>query len=419
MPRSCHACPSNGRLISKLFLLLALLVDFSAWAEDKPVGISVPDGFEVSLFADDKLAHDIFSMTIDSRGRVVVAGAGFVKILVDTDGDGRADQAKQFSDRPGTGSQGMYFLGSDLICTGDAGLLRFKDRDGNDEADGPPDVFLHIKSGGEHDAHSVQKGSDGWWYILSGNNAGVSKKYVTLKNSPVAAPEHGTLMRLKPNLAGGEVVAHGFRNPYDFAFNHVGDVFVYDSDGERDASLPWWRPTRVFQTLPASHAGWQSRSWKRPADFIDMPPVVGSFGRGCPTGVECYRHHQFPAKYDNALFVLDWTFGRVHAIHLDRDGARWNGNSELFMESKGTFGFAPTDAAIGPDGCLYVSVGGRGTQGGVYRVRYTGANRNPTAPTNVVERVLDAPQPLASWSREQWIPLAKSAKADAFRTVAF
>ena len=57
-------------------------------AED--LGLRVPANFEVSLYADDALAHDIFSMTLDARGRVVVAGAGYVKILHDDDGDGRA-----------------------------------------------------------------------------------------------------------------------------------------------------------------------------------------------------------------------------------------------------------------------------------------------------------------------------------------
>lgn len=383
------------------------------------VGIRVPDGFEVTHFADDKLAHDIFSMTIDSRGRVVVAGANFVKILEDTDNDGVADKAKLFADSPKTGSQGMYFHGSDLICTGDAGLLRYRDRNQDDKADGPPDVFLRIKCGGEHDAHSVQRGPDGWWYVLSGNNAGVDKKYVTLPNSPVRDPEHGTLMRLKPDLSGGEVVSHGYRNPYDFAFNELGDIFVYDSDGERDASLPWWRPTRVFQALPTSHAGWHSRSWKRPDDFIDMPPVIDSFGRGCPTGVVCYRHRQFPPKFQNALFVLDWTFGRVHAISMQRNGGGWQSDSMLFMEGKGTFGFAPTDAAIGPDGSLFVCVGGRGTRGGVYRIRYVADDHQPALlAADQLHTVLTAPQPLSSWSREKWVPQARELGQDAFRTVA-
>src|SRR4249919_279661 len=86
-------------------------------------GIQVPAGFEVSLYADDTLAHDIFSMTIDAKGRVVVAGLGYVKTLEDTDGNGVADRATLFSSVPASGAHGMFFDGPDLICTGDNSVM--------------------------------------------------------------------------------------------------------------------------------------------------------------------------------------------------------------------------------------------------------------------------------------------------------
>src|SRR5437588_9715241 len=73
------------------------------------LGFKVPPGFEVSLYADDSLATDIFSLTIDAKGRVVVAGKGYVKILHDTKGKGKADRATTFSDLPRSGAHGMYF----------------------------------------------------------------------------------------------------------------------------------------------------------------------------------------------------------------------------------------------------------------------------------------------------------------------
>ena len=106
-------------------------------------------------------------MTIDSFGRVVVAGSGYVKILLDSDGDGKADVAKLFSELPKNGSHGMYFNGRSLICVGDGGILRIKDADGDDKADGPPELFLKLKTGGEHDVHSIQQGPDGWWYLIA------------------------------------------------------------------------------------------------------------------------------------------------------------------------------------------------------------------------------------------------------------
>ena len=63
-----------------------------------------------------------------------------------------------------------------------------------------------------------------------------------------------------------------------------------------------------------------SETWKHPDYYPDMPPVVASLGRGSPTGVVCYRHEQFPAEYRGAIFVADWTFGRIVALPLTRDG---------------------------------------------------------------------------------------------------
>ena len=200
-------------------LLLFMLLAGSSWLDSNvPAAdagsaeeVSVPSGFVAHLFADDELAHDVFSMTIDSAGNVVVAGSGYVKTLIDTDGDGTADTAKTFADGPKTGSQGMFFLGRDLLCTGDGALLRYRDANGDGRADGPPDRFLEFKTGGEHDVHSIQRGPDGWWYLNAGNYAGITDKYVTESTSPIKQPLAGVIFRLKRDLTGGEIVAHGLR----------------------------------------------------------------------------------------------------------------------------------------------------------------------------------------------------------------
>ncbi|MBO13322.1 MAG: hypothetical protein CMJ68_21515 [Planctomycetaceae bacterium] len=381
-------------------------------------GVRVADGFEVTLYADDNLASNIYSMTIDSRGRVVVAGPRYVKILHDRDGDGRAESFSTFSDVPTGGAQGLFFDGNDLLATGDGALWRLRDADRDSRADGPPERILKIRAGGEHDAHAIRRGPDGWFYLLAGNGAGVTADYASLKSSPIRSPSAGTLLRLPPTLQGSEILVDGFRNAYDFAFNGQGDIFVYDSDGERDVSLPWYRPTRVFHALPAHGAGWFSRSWKRPGYFLDMPPVVGAFGRGSPTGVACYRHTGFPEQYRGVVFACDWTFGRVMAV--SPPGPRMSGLPEPieFMTGRGHFGFAPTDIAIGPDGSLFVAVGGRGTRGSVYRVTHPASTRSslPRRETPM-GTCLGAAQPLASWSRSRWLPLARKLGAAAFHAV--
>ncbi len=379
---------------------------------DESLGLSVPAGFSVSLVADDELAHDVFCLTVDQRGRPVVSGPGYVRTLIDQDGDGRAESYLQFADGPATGAQGLAFDGTDLLCIGDAGLLRYRDRDEDGRADGPPEVLMRLKTGGEHYTHSIQRGPDGWWYIIAGNFTGMTAEQVTEPTSPVRIPAAGTLMRVPADFSGCEVVSHGYRNAYDFAFNSFGDMFVFDSDGERDVSLPWYRPTRLFLGLPGSHAGWMSPGWKRPAHFPNMPPVVTSCGRGSPTGVVCYRHRQFPQEYHDALFLLDWTFGRILVVKPAERGAAWSGTAQLFMSSVGQFGFAPTDIEVTTNGDLLVCVGGRGTHGSVFRVRYDGQQPSSDAPngrqpTDDLAACLSAPQPRSGWSREQWLPLAR------------
>src|SRR5215467_11815866 len=118
---------------------------------DTQFGLRVPPGFEVTEFADSKLANDIFCMTLDPHGRVVVSGRGYVRILEDDDGDGRADRAIEFADGPKDGAQGLLWEGDTLYVVGDGGLRRYRDADGDGRADGPSELIRAVKTGGEHD----------------------------------------------------------------------------------------------------------------------------------------------------------------------------------------------------------------------------------------------------------------------------
>jgi hypothetical protein len=144
-------------------------------------------------------------------------------------------------------------------------------------------------------------------------------------------------------------------------------------------------------------------------------------GRGSPTGVACYRHRQFPEAYREGVFALDWTFGKVYFLPLQAAGASYRSAPEVFLESVGSQGFAPTDAVVGPDGSLFISTGGRKTRGAVYRVEYVADPLSAVLATNWIALgltelggVLQAPQPLEAWSRAWWEPVAESLGADPF-----
>ena len=393
-------------------LFLSALITATAAAED--LGIRAPEGFEVSLYAGDDLAHDIFSMTIDSRGRVVVAGKDYVKILHDDNGDGDADRASLFSERPKSGAHGMVFVGDDLLCTGDNSLMLLRDKDGDGAADGEPETWAELKHP-EHGANGIVHGPDGWFYVICGNDAGVSEKHATTSGSPVKHPQSGAVVRFSPDGKQSEIFAHGFRNPYDLDFSVSGHLFTVDADGERDHHLPWYAPTRLFDIQQGMHHGWVlqgwQRSWNRPPYFFDSVSRAAEIGRGSPTGLLCYRHTQFPKKYRGSILSACWTMGRVYHLPLKAAGSTFVSTPEVFLETTGETGFAPVDLAVGPDGDLFIAIGGRRTRGSVFRVSYRGddAEINDAAePQDDLSRVLNAPQPLAAWSRAQWMPLARA-----------
>jgi putative membrane-bound dehydrogenase-like protein len=410
-------------------------------------GFRVPDGFEVSLYAGDDLAHDIFSMTTDAEGRIVVAGKDYVKILHDTDGDGKADKATLFVKASRTGAHGMYFDGNDLIMNGDGGIRRWRDTDGDSVADGEPEFWLRTERDGEHSANGIVKGPDGWFYLICGNDAGISSEHAKLPGSPIKQVNAGALVRISPDGKTSEVLAHGFRNPYDIDFHPFGQVFTYDADGERDHHLPWYAGTRIFDIATGAHHGWVLKgwghAWNRPPAWPDNTERLWEVGRGSPTGVFVYRHRAFPTRYRDGLFAVCWTFGRIYFFPLTRRGSTFDTHMEIFMETAGDTGFAPVDAVVGPDGDVFVAIGGRGTIGSVFRVKWNPAlvpqRAGPTqngnarfiegpslhvlselsmANTNSIRAVLCAPQPLANWSRAKWVPLAKELGKPAFEQAA-
>ncbi len=303
-------------------------------------------------------------MTVDPDGAPIVSGPGYVRRMLDEDGDGVFEKFETLAVTKGI-AQGVWFDGSQMWLTVDGAIKRSVSRE-----EGQPFVFediVPITTNAEHGSHAIRRSADKkWWYVICGNATQIRPEYYSLPSSPVKEPRAGFLMRFPADVGVGanfaaEIVNHGFRNPYDFDFDADGNAYVYDSDGERDVSLPWYRPTRIFNTKPGDDAGWVSASWKRPASFFDMPTLVGEMGRGSPTGVATCRTNRFGPAYQDAVFVGDWTFGRIGVAKLGKE-------VQIFAKPTGNFGFAVTDLEFSKDGSLFITTGGRGTEGALYRI---------------------------------------------------
>lgn len=385
---------SNLKLLRPWWLIPAVLAISTGWAQEEH-GWIAPEGFTVSLFADSGLAPDLYTLAIDETGRVTVSSRGFIRILQDTDNDGVADAALPFFDGPRDGAMGLFWEGTTLYFTGDGALRRIEDANRDGIADGTSEFVAEFRTGNEHGTHAIRRGPDGWLYVICGNESRIDKRYATTETSPVKTPVAGALVRFSPDFSQREIVADGFRNPYDFDFTPDGEIITYEADNERCVTLPWYEPTRVYHVIPGKHHGWENPqyavTWKSPGYWFDRVAPIATAGRGSPTGVECYRHTQFPTHYRGGVFLADWTFGLIYYLNLQPDGSSFNATTEVFLEPEGNEGYAPSDIAVHPiSGDLYVSIGGRGTRGGVYRVRWTG---DPEMPSSHPETDLDSTRP--------------------------
>jgi hypothetical protein len=123
--------------------------------------------------------------------------------------------------------------------------------------------------------------------------------------------------------------------------------------------------------------GWRTCSKKWPVRWEDSLAPVVDIGPGSPTGVVFGYGAKFPAKYQEALYVADWSYGKLYAVHLKPEGAGYSATFEDFMSA------APlplTDMEVSrKDGAMYVTVGGRKVQSGLYRVTYAGAEATVAA----------------------------------------
>ena len=268
-----------------------------------------------------------------------------------------------------------------------SGVFRLLDTNKDDTFDKIVTIKKLDATGGEHGPHAIMLTPDRKNLIVVMGNQTQLPKDFTHSRVPklwgedqllprsahfmkgVTAPV-GHIAKIDPEGKTWEVLATGFRNPYDAAFNRDGELFTYDADMEWDLNTPWYRPTRVNHVLDGADFGWRTGSAKFPAHYRDSFGAAVDIGPGSPTGV-CFGYQtKFPVKYQNSLYVCDWSYGKLYAVHLEEKGSTYGGTFEEFASATP---LPLTDILVNQrDGALYFTVGGRRVQSGLYRVTYRG-----------------------------------------------
>jgi putative heme-binding domain-containing protein len=357
------------------------------------------DGFRVErLYTVPKATQGSWvSLAVDPQGRLIASdqeSKGLFRLTLKGDS---VDVEK--IDVPVSGAQGLVWA-FDALYAGvngkGSGLWRIRDTDGDDRLDRAEQLFA-VRGAGEHGPHAVLLTEDGrGLYFVAGNHTFLpdgltGSRLPTNWGEDLLLPRQwdagghavgilapgGWILRVSPDGKEREVFSIGYRNAYDAAISPEGEIFTFDSDMEWDLGLPWYRPTRVCHAVSGSEFGWRSGSGKWPSYYPDSLPSVVDIGPASPTGVLFGTGARFPARYQRALYILDWTYGTIWAVHLKPKGASYEADVEEFVSGTP---LPVTDAVIGKDGALYFTVGGRGTQSALYRVAYVGQEPVDPAP---------------------------------------
>jgi len=364
--------------------------------------VRLPEGFVAEeLFQVPRPMGSWVSLALDPKGRLIASDQGGAGLFLITPGNENQPTTVQKMPVQISGFQGMTWAFDSLygMVNGgpNNGLHRLRDTDGDGLMD-TSELLMPIEGSGEHGPHAVIPSPDGKsLYVCSGNHtklpSGITSSQVPQvwgedlllprrwdangHAAGILAPG-GWIMKITPDAKEREVVSIGYRNEYDIAFNADGELFSYDADMEWDFGSPWYRPTRVCHATGGSEFGWRSGTGKWPAYYEDSLPGTIDIGPGSPVGITFGYGAKFPEKYQKALFLLDWTYSTIYAVHLTPDQSTYSATLEEFAVGQP---MQVTDGIIGADGAFYYTAGGRGTQSSLYRVRYTGTES--TAPADL------------------------------------
>jgi putative heme-binding domain-containing protein len=352
-----------------------------------------PPGFVVEkVFAVPSSMGSWVSLAKDNRGRLIASDQASNGLYLISPGD--QDRPTKVEKLPVelSGAQGLLWAFDSLYAMVNggkqSGLHRLRDTDGDGRVD-TDEFCMPVQGSGEHGPHAIALSPDGQSLFVGAGNHTKLPELIAGSRIPrnwnedhllprrwdanghaagILAPG-GWVCNVDPSGKQWTVFSMGYRNQYDFAFNADGELFVYDADMEWDFGSPWYRPTRVCHATSGSEFGWRSGTGKWPVYYEDSLPPAIDIGPGSPTGVVFGYGAKFPAKYQNSLFILDWTYSTIYSIELTPDGSTYRGQKADFITGSP---LPVTDAVVGDDGNFYFTAGGRGTQSSLYRVRYVG-----------------------------------------------
>ena len=373
---------------------------FAQEAPDKALAdMKTADGLEVTLFASEGDLLNPTSLDVDAQGRVWVAEAvnyrlfnqpitdpagDRIRVLEDTDGDGKCDKATTFYQDPKLQApMGIAVLGNRVYVCQSPDMFYLEDTDGDGKAD-KREVILTGFGGVDHDhaIHGVMFGPDGHLYASNGDQGlDVTDKSGNRVHVGKGAP-HLAASVLRTDLEGQhlELLAEGMRNPYEPTVDCFGNVFISDNDDDGNQQV------RINYVMEGGSYGyWPRRKGDRRLDAVhwneDQPGVVPKMirtGFGSPCGIMFYEGTLLPEQYQMTLIHADAGPAVIRSYPTLPNGAGYASKINVMLSCPDDSWFRPSDVCAAPDGSLLIAdwydpgVGGHRMkdvkQGRIYRL---------------------------------------------------
>lgn len=328
--------------------------------------IQVPVGFELQLFASEPDVVNPIYMNWDERGRLWVietvdypneikaddVGDDRIKILEDTNGDGKADKTTIFAEKLNIPTSFVFSNGG-IIVSQAPSFVYLKDTDGDDKAD----VRQNILPGwGKRDTHAqasnLRYGLDNKiWGVV-----GYSGYYNGKKGKDSVSFGNGAY-KFDPNTKQLEFLSTTSNNTWGLGFSEENDVFISTANNTHTAFFGM--PKRYFDKVKINETGVEKLDahYGMHVATKNLRQVDVHGGFTAAAGHSLYTARVFPKEYWNRVaFVTEPTGRLIHRVNLQQNGSGFReiGDGWNIFNSADEWA-APIQAEVGPDGALWIT----------------------------------------------------------------
>jgi putative membrane-bound dehydrogenase-like protein len=350
-------------------------------AEQSMAMLKLEPGLRAELVAIEPDVQSPVAMDIDEDGRIFVvempgypldvSPTGRVKLLEDTNGDGRVDRSTVFADNLRLPS-GVMRHKRGILVTSPPDLIYFEDRDGDGKADERRVVLTGFaRTNPQHAVNHPVYGLDNWIYLAhsGGSEPVIYRDLFGDKGSDLTFPDRpetkgldsrGRGVRLKPDL--WQVEGLSSRTQFGNAFDAYGRFFAHNNSihARHEVIAARYLERNPHLALPSAmadisdHGNANIMPITHGARF-DLLTEAGQFTSAC--GLTIYSGGAFPDGFEGSSLVAEPVHNLVHRDRLSPNGSTFvasRARTDMeFLASTDSW-FRPVNLYVGPEGALYV-----------------------------------------------------------------